>query len=103
MSKSKGNVVDPLEVMERFGTDAFRFTLATISVPGVRDVRISDERVESYRNFANKLWNASRFVLSNLEGYDPKRGAKAPTSLADRWIEARFDATVTTVRDSLRK
>jgi valyl-tRNA synthetase len=89
--------------MGRFGTDAFRFTLATISVPGVRDVRISDDRVESYRNFANKLWNASRFVLSNLDGYDAKRGAKAPKSLADRWVVSRFDATVREVRDSLRR
>ena len=103
MSKSKGNVIDPLGVMERFGTDAFRFTLATLSVPGVRDVRISDDRIESYRNFANKLWNAARFVLSNLDGYDARRAAKVAPSLADRWIDSRFDATVRAVRDSLRR
>ena len=103
MSKSKGNVVDPLLVMERYGTDAFRFTLASLSALSVRDVRLADERIESSRNFANKLWNASRFVLTNLDGYDAKRAAKAPRSLADRWILSRFDATVRSVRDSLRR
>ena len=71
MSKSKGNVVDPLAIMEQFGTDAFRFTLAALAGQG-RDIRLSEERIEGYRNFANKLWNASRLVLSNLDGYDPR-------------------------------
>ncbi|HMH49316.1 MAG TPA: valine--tRNA ligase [Candidatus Acidoferrum sp.] len=101
MSKSKGNVVDPLEVMERFGTDAFRFTLASIAAPTVRDVRISDDRVESYRNFANKLWNASRLVLSNLDGYEPGRKRTGTRPLPDRWIRSRLAATIRAVRTHL--
>jgi valyl-tRNA synthetase len=100
MSKSKGNVVDPLGVMERFGTDALRFTLATLAVPGVHDIRIADERVEAHRNFANKLWNAARLVLSNLDGYD-RAGDPGPAGLPGRWIESRLQATVAAVRDAL--
>ena len=93
MSKSKGNVVDPLAIMTKYGTDAFRFTLAALAAQG-RDIRISDERVEGYRNFANKLWNASRLVLSNLDGYDPA-GDRAPAGLPGRWIQSRLQATIT--------
>jgi valyl-tRNA synthetase len=100
MSKSKGNVVDPLGVMERFGTDALRFTLATLAVPGVHDIRIADDRVETQRNFANKLWNAARLVLSNLDGYDPA-GDTSPAGLPGRWIESRLQETVTAVREAL--
>jgi valyl-tRNA synthetase len=101
MSKTRGNVVDPLEFMERYGTDALRFTLAAITVQGVRDVRISEDRVEGHRNFANKLWNASRLVLANLEGYDPKSARAARPSVADRWILSRLGATVGAVRKAL--
>ena len=101
MSKSKGNVVDPLEVMERFGTDAFRFTLASLAVSGVRDIRISEERIEGYRNFANKVWNAARLVLTNLDGYDPRLARKGTPSVADRWIRSRLAATIRTVRKAL--
>ena len=102
MSKTKGNVVDPLGLMDKYGTDALRFTLAGLAVPGVRDVRIADDRLEASRNFANKLWNAARLVLSNLDGYDATR-AEAPDGggLADRWIRDRLDATVAEVRESL--
>src|SRR5437870_9225591 len=93
MSKSKGNVADPLEVMDRYGTDAFRFTLAALAGLG-RDVRVSDERIEGYRNFANKLWNAARLVLSNLDGYDAAKARKGEPVLADRWIQSRLAATV---------
>jgi valyl-tRNA synthetase len=99
MSKSKGNVVDPLAIMTKYGTDAFRFTLAALAAQG-RDIRISDERVEGYRNFANKLWNASRLVLSNLDGYDP-RGDTAPAGLPGRWIQSRLQATIGAVREAL--
>jgi valyl-tRNA synthetase len=100
MSKSKGNVVDPLGVMEKFGTDALRMTLALLAVPGVHDIRIADERVEAQRNFANKLWNASRLVLSNLEGYDPA-GDTGPAGLPGRWIESRLHETIASVRAAL--
>jgi valyl-tRNA synthetase len=99
MSKSKGNVIDPLAIMTRYGTDAFRFTLAALAAQG-RDIRISDERVEGYRNFANKLWNAGRLVLANLEGYDPA-GAMAPPGLPERWIQSRLHGTTAVVREAL--
>ena len=99
MSKSKGNVVDPLAIMGKDGTDAFRFTLAALAAQG-RDIRISDDRVESYRNFANKLWNAARLVLSNLDGYDPA-GDTAPAGLPGRWIHSRLQGTIAAVREAL--
>ncbi len=85
MSKSKGNVVDPLALMDKYGADALRFTLAALAVPG-RDVRMSEKRVEGYRNFATKLWNASRFAEMNecraIKGFDPR----ACTETVNRWI-----------------
>ncbi|HYB41697.1 MAG TPA: valine--tRNA ligase [Candidatus Methylomirabilis sp.] len=100
MSKSKGNVADPLAVMEKFGTDAFRFTLAALAAQG-RDIRLAEERIEGYRNFANKLWNASRLVLSNLEGYDPRLAKRGAPSVADRWILSRLAGTIAAVRRAL--
>ncbi|MBI3636171.1 MAG: valine--tRNA ligase [Candidatus Rokubacteria bacterium] len=102
MSKSKGNVVDPLSVMEKYGTDAFRFTLAALAAQG-RDIRLSEDRIEGYRNFANKLWNASRLVLSTLDGYDPKRAKKTAPTLADRWIVSRLATAIGEVRGDLKK
>ncbi|HUF92707.1 MAG TPA: class I tRNA ligase family protein, partial [Candidatus Limnocylindria bacterium] len=102
MSKSKGNVVDPLEVMTKYGTDAFRFTLAALAAQG-RDIRISEDRVEGYRNFANKLWNASRFVLANLDGYDARAARRAPVALPDRWIASRLAETARAVRTHLSR
>jgi valyl-tRNA synthetase len=99
MSKSRGNVIDPLEVMDQYGTDALRFTLAALAAQG-RDIRLSAERIEGYRNFANKIWNAARFVLSNLGDYRP-RARKAPPALADRWILSRLAGTVGEVRRAL--
>ncbi len=92
MSKSKGNVIDPLEVMDKFGTDALRFTLATSSTPG-NDMKLIDERIIGNRNFANKIWNASRFVLMTtnaIGGGVPAIAALRPHTLADRWILSRF-------------
>src|SRR5713226_2687365 len=96
MSKSKGNVVDPLSVMEKYGTDAFRFTLAALATQG-RDIVLTEERIEGYRNFANKIWNAARLVLTNLEGYDPALARRGTPSVADRWITRRLTAAASAV------
>ena len=77
MSKSKGNVIDPLDLMDQYGTDAFRFSLAAFAAMG-RDIRLSEERIVGYRNFVNKVWNASRFTLMNLGDYDPAGEDRSP-------------------------
>ncbi|WP_449246866.1 valine--tRNA ligase [Desulfarculus baarsii] len=87
MSKSKGNVIDPLVVMDQFGTDAVRFTLAAFAAQG-RDVKLSEERIAGYRNFVNKIWNAARFTLMHLEG-DHQRPEGLEPLLEDRWILSR--------------
>ncbi len=104
MSKSKGNVIDPLTVMDQYGTDAFRFTLTALSVQG-RDIRLSEERIKGYRNFANKIWNASRFALMHLEEYDPHGAPAQPpsSSLADRWIESRLQRVIKRVEGTLQE
>lgn len=101
MSKSLGNGIDPLEVVEKFGADTLRFMLITGNTPG-NDMRFYWERVESSRNFANKIWNASRFALMNLTDYDE---AFKPTeyTLADSWIMSRFAATTRQVTANLEK
>jgi valyl-tRNA synthetase len=101
MSKSKGNSIDPLEMMDKFGTDAFRFTLAAFTAQG-RDVRMSEERIEGNKFFVNKIWNATRFSMMNLEDYDaavPVR--KEDASIADRWIRARLNRTIAEVVQGL--
>ena len=91
MSKSLGNGIDPLEEIEKYGADALRLTLITGVTPG-NDVRYRSEKIEASRNFTNKLWNAARFVLMNLEDFDQTLGASAPQSddLIDQWIITRF-------------
>ncbi len=103
MSKSKGNVIDPLTVMDQYGTDAFRFTLAALCVQG-RDIRLAEERIKGYRNFANKIWNASRFVLMHAGDCDPGqvRGEPGSLSLADRWIQSRLNRLIGTVEEAFR-
>ena len=91
MSKTLGNVIDPLEVMDEFGTDALRFTLLTGSTPG-NDTNLSLERVRANRNFANKIWNAARFVIGKLD--NAATAPAAPATLADRWILARLQTTI---------
>lgn len=94
MSKSKGNVVDPLEVMEEYGTDAFRFALAALTSQG-RDLKLDRKRIEGFRNFATKVWNAARLVLSA----EPKKAGEVRPE--DDWIRARRDAAVLAVRAGL--
>jgi len=118
MSKTRGNVVDPLELIEKFGTDALRFTLTVMAAPGT-DIALSEDRILSYRAFANKIWNAARFIFVNLDKFQAAGGVTieelaapdvreaAPyatagqVALADRWIYSRLAQTVATVNDSL--
>lgn len=106
MSKSLGNGIDPLEIIEEYSADALRFTLATGNAPG-NDMRFRMERVEASGNFANKLWNASRFVLMNLEGHDLAdidRGLdREGLELSDRWLLSRLDSLIAGVEDSMQK
>lgn len=102
MSKSLGNGIDPLEVIEKYGADALRFTLATGNSPG-NDMRFYWERVESSRNFANKIWNASRFVLMNLEIEENKLPEIEKLTMEDRWIVSRYNTIVKEVTDNLDK
>ena len=102
MSKSKGNVIDPLHVIDEYGADAFRFTLASFAAMG-RDIKLSTERIAGYKAFANKLWNASRFALMNLEGFDPAGVDLADPQLGDaeRWILTRLGETVAATDQAL--
>lgn len=106
MSKSKGNVIDPLDVMSQYGTDAFRFTLAALAAMG-RDVKLAEDRIAGYQNFINKLWNAARFVFMNMTD-DNGTGRKAedalsaePHTFADRWIRSRLARTITEARQAI--
>jgi valyl-tRNA synthetase len=122
MSKTKGNVVDPLEVIERFGTDATRFTLAAMAAPGT-DIAFNESRTEGYRAFANKIWNAARFMFMNVDRVEPGLrpgtapstslrageggrphmgvGGFATSTLEDRWILSRFNRVTAEVNDAL--
>jgi len=91
MSKTRGNVIDPLEVIERYGADSLRLTLAAMAAQG-RDIRLSEERIAGYRNFCNKLWNAARFTLMNLGERIPPMPERGGLSLGDRWILSRLNA-----------
>ena len=104
MSKTKGNVIDPLEVIERFGTDATRFTLAAMAAPGT-DIAFSESRTDGYRAFANKIWNAARFMFMNVDRIEP---SLRPTAdfvesdlLEDVWIRSRLNRTAKDVNEAL--
>jgi len=114
MSKTKGNVIDPLEIIDRFGTDATRFTLAAMAAPGT-DIAFNENRTEGYRAFANKIWNAARFMFMNVDRIGCGAGALArerrengkgmsgfqSVTLEDRWILSRFNRVTATVNDAL--
>jgi valyl-tRNA synthetase len=114
MSKTKGNVIDPLEIIERFGTDATRFTLAAMAAPGT-DIAFNESRTEGYRAFANKIWNAARFMFMNVDRVECGAGALAREispgakgipafrreTLEDRWILSRFNRVTAEVNEAL--
>lgn len=99
MSKSKGNTIDPVEIIDKYGCDALRFTLTSLVTYGGQDIKVSDERFEFGRNFANKIWNASRFVLTNLEGVDDNKIDMDTLTLADKWILHRLNKTAQSVNE----
>jgi valyl-tRNA synthetase len=101
MSKSRGNVIDPLLMMDKYGTDALRFALTAFAVQG-RDVKLSEERVEGYKHFVNKIWNAARLVLMNLEEFKgPVEIPEKPPALANRWILSRLQRVAAEASESL--
>jgi valyl-tRNA synthetase len=102
MSKSLGNGIDPLKVIERYGADALRLTLVTGNSPG-NDMRFYWERVEANRNFCNKLWNAARFILMNMQNSGIDKPRKGKLELPDRWIISRYNRVVKEVTDNLEK
>jgi valyl-tRNA synthetase len=103
MSKSKGNVIDPLIVMDRYGTDSFRFTLTALAAQG-RDIKLSEERIEGYRHFVNKIWNAARFSLSHFDEMD-NPGSMEPRSQdpVNRWIISRMNRVIETVKQGIEE
>lgn len=102
MSKSLGNGIDPLEVINKYGADALRFTLVTGNAPG-NDMRFYWERVEASRNFANKIWNASRFIMMNIEKADISHVELSELTVADRWILSKMNDLIVEVTDNMEK
>ena len=103
MSKSLGNGIDPLEVIDKYGADALRMTLLTGNAPG-NDMRFYWERVEASRNFANKVWNASRFIMMNLDAADlPEAMPKEELTIADKWILCKVNRLIADVTDNMEK
>ena len=100
MSKSLGNGIDPIEIIENYGADTLRFMLATGNTPG-NDIRFQKDRLEGVRNFCNKIWNASRFLMMNLEGYNGETPDKSLFTLADKWILNEYNETIKTVTHNL--
>jgi len=102
MSKSLGNGIDPLEIIKNYGADALRLTLITGNAPG-NDMRFYNERVEASRNFANKIWNASRFIMMNMGDSDPVKPAPADLKPVDRWILSKCNTLIKDATDNMEK
>lgn len=102
MSKSKGNTIDPVKIIDKYGCDALRFTLTSLCTYGGQDIKISDERFEYGRNFANKIWNASRFVLMNLEGIDDNDIDFDNLTIADKWILDKLNFVVKEINENIK-
>ncbi|MFN3534739.1 MAG: valine--tRNA ligase, partial [Desulfatiglandales bacterium] len=102
MSKSKGNVIDPLIVIDRFGADAFRFTLAALAAQG-RDIKLSEGRIEGFRHFVNKVWNAGRLILSNIQSLDLKKSYDESLGPIDRWINTRLSEVIGEVSKAIEE
>lgn len=103
MSKSKGNVVDPLLIMDRYGTDAFRFTLSALAAQG-RDIKLSEERLEGYRHFVNKIWNAARFSLAHFEDLEvSNQPLEQPQDVVNRWIISRMNRVIQTIEQGIKE
>ncbi len=100
MSKSRGNVIDPLVMIERYGADALRFTLAALAAQG-RDIKLAESRIEGFRHFVNKIWNAARFVLLNLKDFEKRDLSPEELPKEARWILSRLSRTVRRVRAAL--
>lgn len=102
MSKSKGNTIDPVEIIDKYGCDALRFTMTSLCTYGGQDIKVSDDKFEYGRNFANKIWNASRFVLMNLEGVDGKDIDFDNLTIADKWILDKLNSTAKLVNSNIK-
>ena len=102
MSKSKGNTIDPVVIIDKYGSDALRFTMTSLCTYGGQDIKISDERFEYGRNFANKIWNASRFVLMNLDGVDANDIDYSKLTLVDKWILNELNNTAKEFNDNMK-
>ena len=102
MSKSKGNTIDPVEIIEKYGCDALRFTMTSLCTYGGQDIKVSDDKFEYGRNFANKIWNASRFVLMNLDGVDGENIDNGKLTIADKWILDKLNSTAKLVNENIK-
>ena len=102
MSKTKGNTIDPVVIIDKYGCDALRFTMTSLCTYGGQDIKISDERFEYGRNFANKIWNASRFVLMNLEGVDNNEIDYSKLTIADKWILDKLNSVAQEVNENIK-
>ncbi|MFI3300018.1 MAG: valine--tRNA ligase [Candidatus Gastranaerophilales bacterium] len=102
MSKSKGNTIDPVKVIEKYGCDALRFTMTSLCTYGGQDIKMSEERFEYGRNFANKIWNASRFVLMNLDGVDNKEIDFSSLTIVDKWILDKLNSVAKEMNDNIK-